>query len=124
MANELIGSAAFTFQKGDLKELAASFIGAARSVTGSTYFHNAPSIGITEEALALGDITAAKAFYLFYNTDDTNYVEIRSATGASNDVIYLPPKFPTIGHFGTDITAPFAIANTAACVIEYWLVQF
>ena len=122
MANELSYSAAFTFQKGNLKELAESFVGLVSTISGGVVYHNAPSVGATEEVLALGDVTAAKAFFCFYNTDDTNYVEIRSATGASNDILYVPPRGVCMGFFGTDITAPYAIANTAACVLEYWLI--
>ena len=122
MANELSYSVAFTFQKGNLKELSKALIGLVKNIATGTPFYNAPSIGITEEALALGDVTPAKAFYLFYNTDDTNYVEIRMGTGATLDMIYLPPKGAAMGFFGSDVTAPYAIANTAACVIEVVLI--
>lgn len=123
MANELSYSAAFTFQKGNMKELAESFIGLVSNIAGGVVYHNAPSIGFAaEEALPLGDVTAAKAFFCFYNTDDSNYVEIRSATGASNDILYVPPRGVCMGFFGTDISAPYALANTAAVVLEYWLI--
>ena len=123
MANELQYSAAFSFQKGNLQEMKAALVNLVSTISGNTPYHNAPSIGFAaEEALALGDVTAAKAFFLFWNTDDTNYVEIRSATGAGNDILYIPPKGVAMGFFGTDITAPFALANTAAVVLEYWLI--
>ena len=122
MANELSYSAAFTFQKGNLKEAAESFIGLVSTIAGGSVYHNAPSIATSEEALPLGDVTAAKAFFVFYNTDDSNYVEVRMGTGASLDMLYIPPKGLAMGFFGTDITAPYAVANTAAVVLEYWLI--
>jgi hypothetical protein len=80
------------------------------------------NIGITEEALKLGELTAL-GWCLFLNRDDTNYVEIRSATGAANDIIKVPAGGGALFHFGSDVSAPFAIANTAACQTEYLILS-
>lgn len=84
-----------------------------------TVTHN---IGTSEEALKLGEITSL-GWFLFRNLDETNYVEIRSATGASNDIIKVPPLGGALFHWGTDVTQPYAIANTAACQCRYLLLS-
>lgn len=122
MANELAYSVGFTFQKGNLKEIAQTFLNIVSTVAGSTAIYNQISVATSEEAIQLGETTAAKAFYVIHNMDDTNYVEWRDATGASNDVGYIPPGGVTIGFFGTDVTAPYLVANTAACLVEYWII--
>ena len=65
------------------------------------------------------DVTSL-GWAMFKNLDPTNYLEIRMATGASNDHIRIPPG-KTAGPFwfGSDVTAPYAIANTAVCMLEY-----
>jgi hypothetical protein len=78
------------------------------------------NVGITEEALKLGEVTALGWFF-FRNLDLTNYVELRHATGAANDIIKVPPRGFAMFHWGSDVSAPFAIANTAACQCEYLL---
>jgi hypothetical protein len=122
MSNELTYSAAFTFQKGNLKELTETFIGFVQNIAGTVSIHNNISVGATEEAIQLGEVTAAKAFIVIHNQDDTNYVEFRDATGASNDVVYIPARGVVMFFMGTDVTAPYLIANTAACLVEYWII--
>ena len=122
MANELSYSAAFTFQKGNLKEMAESFIGLVSNIAGTVCMHNNLSVGTSEEAIQLGEVTAAKAFIVIHNQDDTNYVEFRDGTGASNDVVYIPPRGVVMFFMGTDVTAPYLVANTAACLVEYWII--
>lgn len=91
------------------------------SQTTKKFVHHAPSIGVTEEALALGELSAPFGLFIGINRDDTNYLEIRSATGAANDIVKIPAGGFAVFFMGSDITAPYAIATTAACVLEYWL---
>lgn len=87
-------------------------------VSDKHYVHHKQNIGTSEEALDLGGL-ATLGWAFFMNLDETNYVEIRSATGASNDIIWIPALTPAVFRFGSDISAPYAIANTAACDLEY-----
>ncbi len=80
------------------------------------------NVGLTEEAMKLGELTTL-GWCCFKNLDATNYVEIRSATGAANDVILVPALGFAIFHFGSDVTAPFIVANTAACQTEYLILS-
>jgi hypothetical protein len=76
------------------------------------------SVGTSEEAIPLGEVTSL-GFAVFVNRDTTNYVEIRSAAGASNDIIKLKAGEPALFRFGSDVSAPYIIANTAACQVSY-----
>lgn len=122
MANELQYSIAFEFQKLNSKPMAESFLAMMETIAGNIQTHLTVSVGITEEVMALGDVTAASAFCVIFNEDDTNYVEWRTGTGAGNDAIKIPPKRPVCFFMGSDITAPYLIANTAACKVSYWLI--
>ncbi len=86
-------------------------------------FHQV-SVATSEQVLNLGGITAAKAMIVFANLDDTNYVEVRTGTGASNDAYYVGPLECHVWRFGTDVTAPYVIANTLACLVSYRLIPF
>jgi len=74
-------------------------------------------IGITEEAIELGGVTPL-GFITLKNLDPTNYVDVKTGTGG---VIFarLRPNGGSCQIFaGSDITAPYAIANTAPCLID------
>jgi hypothetical protein len=122
MASELDITVAFTFDKGTHEEFsrAATF---SVTVSGNRYFHNIQSIGITEEALNLGDLTSPFGVAWFRNLDETNYVEIRLGTGASNDIIRLNAGEAWPLRLGSDVSAPYAIANTAAVDLEIVVFQ-
>lgn len=93
----------------------------AVSVAGSRMIHNRQEIGTSEEALILGDV-AAGGFLIIVNRDATNFVELRSGTSAT-DFVRLKPGEPALFRLSPDATAPYAIADTAACEVEYILVE-
>lgn len=80
------------------------------------------SVATSEQALDLDGITAAGAMLIGVNRDDTNYVEIRMASGGSNDHVKVLAGEPCVFRFGSDVTAPYIIANSAAVQFEYRLV--
>lgn len=83
-------------------------------------FHEV-SVATSEQVLNLGGVTAAKAMIVFKNLDDTNYVEVRTGTGASNDAYYIPAGECHVWRFGTDVSVPYVVANSAACLVSYRL---
>jgi hypothetical protein len=87
-----------------------------------TPLHRVQSVATTEAALNLAGLTAAGALFIGKNLDETNYLEIRTGTGASNDAVKLLAGEACCFRFGSDITAPYVIANTAACLLEYRIV--
>ena len=79
-------------------------------------------VGTSEEALDIDGLTAAGALCIMKNTDDTNYVEVRSGTGASNDIIKILAGECQCWRFGSDITAPYIVANQAAVKVQFRLI--
>jgi hypothetical protein len=77
------------------------------------------SIGTSEEAIVLGGVTSPR-WFMAVNRDDTNYVELKVATsGAIFARLY--PGACCIVPLGSGAQAPYAIANTAACLLEYFV---
>ena len=82
------------------------------TVTGKQYMDNVQSVGITEEAILMGDV-AAGGYCFFHNQDATNFVELRSGTGATDFIRLLAGEW-AIFRMSADASAPYAIADTAA----------
>ena len=119
MADELTISISATYAKGNASERSWSKTAKKIAISGNPLVANIQSIGTSEEALALGEVSGSLGWAYFENLDDTNYVEIRSATGASNDIIRVDARAAVLFRFGSDVTAPYAIANTAAVLLDY-----
>lgn len=81
------------------------------------FIHAKQSIGTSEEAIVLGENTSP-GWAFFINRDSTNYVELRVATGGAKFTKLKPGEFCLL-RLGSGAQAPFAIADTAACVLEY-----
>lgn len=123
MADELKQSLSITFQKGNGRKLEIAYGPKKITVSGTVSIQGMQvSVATSEEAIPLGEVTAAGALLIVKNMDDTNYVEIRDATGSSNDVVKLPAGEMAMFRFGSDVTAPYWIANTGACLVEYTLI--
>lgn len=120
MANEGLIGASYRVLKGDnLVEKAIS--GIKFDVTGTDHVHKTQQIGTSEEQLDFGEVVTP-GYCLIVNRDATNYVELRPATGVA-DLIRMNAGEIALFRFADDCTAPFAIANTATCQVEYWLFE-
>jgi len=120
MANELTLGDSLAFSK-DGKQVNAGKQGVKVTVTGGDFISATQTVGITEEALNIGDITTLGHAF-FQNLDDTNFVEIRPATGAA-DLITLKPGETCRFRFSATVTAPFVIADTAPVEIAYTIIE-
>jgi hypothetical protein len=120
MADELSISLSFALSKGST-EIAERIRDLLIDVAGTHVTHLRQEIGTSEEAIVLGD-AGVGGWFLAINRDDTNFVEIRSGTGATNLVQVLAEEF-CLFRISPDATAPYAIADTAACELEYWLIE-
>ena len=89
------------------------------TVTGDKFTHCIQEIGTSEEAIDLGDVSAG-GYSFWWNHDATNYVTIRSGTGA-DDLVKIGPG--EVALFRLTATAPYAIADTAACELEYIILE-
>lgn len=118
MANELTVAANLSFVKGSVSVSMA--IGATRfTVTGTDYMRGTQTVGTAAEALDIGDITTP-GWMLIVNRDATNYVEIRDGADGA-DVVKI--KAGEFALFRLATTTPYVIATTAACQVEYVVVE-
>ncbi len=118
MADELEIAAALKFSKdGESASLDAGLL--QITVSGSAYKKGTQEIGTDEEALLMGDVGTA-GYVLLVNRDDTNFVEIRPGSGIA-DLIKI--KAGEFALFRLAMDAPYAIADTAACQLEYLVIE-
>lgn len=121
MAQELFLSIDLRFSKSGRKVTSAGFDAQdlLLTVNGTDYIHRTQSIATSATALNLGSI-GTPGYCIVKNKDGTNYVTIRSgASGA--DVIKL--KAGEVASFRLATSTPYAIANGAACEIEYIIIE-
>ena len=62
-------------------------------------------------------------FCVLINRDSTNFVEYRSATGSANDHVKMKAGEPAVFRFGSNVSAPYLIADTAPCDVEVLLFE-
>lgn len=117
MANEITVTASLQFAKGNITALTRSYNGVSVTVTGTAYVQNVQTVGTSEEALLIGDVTPG--YVLMKNLDSTNFVSVRHATGGSN-CVKLKPGEVSLFRFAS--AAPFVIADTAPVQLEYYLI--
>lgn len=116
--NELVVGVSLKYTKGERN---ASFErgGIRIDVSGRKITEIEQTIGITEEALDLGDI-ASPGYIAIENLDADNFVELRAASGAA-DMIKLMPGDVALFRLAT--TGPYAIADTASCNVRFLLIE-
>lgn len=122
IANELQYTITGEYQKGNNRKITFGGTKNKKSISGNTRAGTQVSVATSEEVIPLGEVTAAGAYMWVKNLDDTNYIELRTATGASNDAIRCPAGKEICFYWGSDVSAPYWIANTAACLVEYELI--
>lgn len=118
MANELEISCRLKYSKGDV-EVDTGNKSFKVDVSGDNVISHVQQVGTSEEAITLGDV-AAGGWCMAENLDATNYVEIRQGTGIA-DLIKLKAGEACIFRLPSDASAPYAIADTAACNVRFWI---
>jgi hypothetical protein len=127
MANELQARMSFAYEKSvdkvgkDLESFYLTIAGSGRY--GPTLWN----VGTSEEDMSFGDV-ATPGFLLLRNTDLTNYVTWgKKVAGAMEAVGILKPNvsttvlaLPTVLYLASTVTIR-AQANTAACLVEAWV---
>jgi hypothetical protein len=123
MADEITLSLSFRFSKSGRYVDTADFgaLGLEFDVSGTDYVHKTQNIGTTAEALSIGDIGTC-GWMVVKNLDASNYVEISRATFTSGQGT-VKLKAGEVAAFRLGSNTPYALANTAACDIEYILVE-
>lgn len=114
MANELtISGLTIQFTKSAMPSVNFTAGTLSITVSGTQLMDNVQAVGTSEEAILMGDV-AAGGWCFFQNMDATNFVEIRSGTGATDLIKLLAGEF-ALFRMSADSSAPYAIADTGAC---------
>lgn len=121
MANELLLNATLGYTDSEDADESLQIADLAASVSTKKYVKAKQNIGITEEAIGLGEVTSL-GWGLFINRDSTNFIDLRVGTGSTKFAKLKAGEFAFF-RFGSGITAPYAIADTAACQLEYIIVS-
>ncbi len=120
MAGELrtnLSATALRFVKGGV-DVANPAVLSNFDVSGSFYIRNFISVGTGDESLALGDV-ATPGWLFVWNHDATNYITM----GSDGSVYPIKLKAGEWGLFRWNGAAIHAKANTAACKLEYFLID-
>lgn len=95
----------------------------SRSVTANTfnqianpYIEGSMSVATGATAIPLGGVTSCGWAY-FKNLDPTNYLTIRNGSGGADLAQLYPGESAWLPLITTCV--PYALANTAACLLEY-----
>ncbi len=121
MALEITASGALNYLDANNTQATLFLNGFQDSVTNKLIERVTMQILTTDTPLKLGSITSLGWFFGI-NRDPTNYLELRvGALGTK--CAYLPPLGFACFRWGSGVTAPSAIANTAACALDYLLVS-
>ena len=122
MADEYTIESKVTFSKGGttITMPAADDRVLSFDVTGSVFTHQRQSIGTSAENVNVGEVTLGGWAYII-NHDATNYVELIDS-GAGSTFATLEAGEVFMGRINAAVTLQ-AQANTAACEIEYLIVD-
>jgi len=118
MANEITLTASLSCNKPSImgSATARSIASLLRSMTGTTYIQDTMLVPTSATVVALGGVTNPH-WSFFMNLDATNYLQLQN--GASGAVfLRLAAGDFFLGPLD-QACVPYAIANTAACQMEY-----
>jgi len=92
------------------------------TVSGDGLIWHSQQIGTSEEAIDLGGLSTL-GWAFFINVDPTNFIELRTGTGGTKFAKLQANGGFALLRLGSGITAPYAIADTAACWMRYAIVE-
>lgn len=119
MANEFTLNASLAYEDSEEAEAELAVIDLIASITSKKYTKVKFTVGITEEAIPLGEATSP-GWALFINRDPTNFIELRVATSGAKFAKLKPNEFAFL-RLGSGAQVPYAIADTDVCQMEYLL---
>lgn len=93
------------------------------TITGKNYAFITTSVPTTAggTAIPLGNL-GSLGFAIFKNLDATNYVTILTAVSGTG-FIRIPPLGSVAIYFDPGITAPAMLSHTAACLVQYLILE-
>ena len=122
MANEITVSGSISaFKTGSMStSVGRALIARQFTMTGTTFIEGLMSVLTSVSAVPLGGVTAPHWSW-FYNTDATNYINLRNGSAGALVVKLKPGEFALFPW--EDSAVPYAIANVATCLMEYLIFQ-
>uniref|UniRef100_A0A6M3K0G2 Uncharacterized protein n=2 Tax=viral metagenome TaxID=1070528 RepID=A0A6M3K0G2_9ZZZZ len=117
MSGELTLRTSLSFNKSDAKVNRAD--GISVDVTGDAFTDGVQEIGTSEEEVVQGADVGTPGYVWMKNLDATNYVEVGSTTG----VYDIKLKAKQIALWPHNSATIYAKANTAACNIQYIIIE-
>lgn len=118
MANELTLSASLKFEKSGRK-VDFSKPGVQLDVAGTDFVFQTQTVGNSEEALDIGDVTSP-GYILIYNNDASNFIEVRAGSSEA-DVVKV--RAGGVALFELATATPYVIADTANVEILFALIE-
>lgn len=120
MANELTINVTVDYADSIGQEESLQITDLLVSITNKAYTKVRQAITTSEVAIKMGDLTAP-GYALFVNRDPTNYIDLRVGTAGSK-FHRLYPGGISLGRMGPDAQTPYAIANTATCEMDIFII--
>jgi len=117
VSNEISISVGMSVSKGGVQD--SRFDSVNIDMSGDAITHHTQVVGIVEEAIVVPADLTTFGFVLLKNLDDTNFIEIGKTTG----VYTIKLKAGELALFRVDGSTLFALANTAACNMEIFLIE-
>lgn len=119
MADELdLAGLTISFSKSGSPSVEVTVAKIEIDVSGAQIMDNVQAVGFAaEEAILLGDV-AAGGIWFVQNLDSTNFVSLRSGTGAT-DFIRINAGEWALFRCHASASAPYAIADTAAVNVRF-----
>lgn len=128
MSNEVTMSASVDYEDSENTTGSLSVVDVIKSVSTKRFTRTKQNVGTSEEAINIGDVSAP-GYCILVNRDTTNYIEIKTGTGG---VIFAKLDPDTNGDgtggfcvlkLGSGAQAPYAIAHTAACQMDVFIID-
>lgn len=128
MSNEITLNASIEYSDSEKTEESLALDNIVKSVATKRITRLKQNVGTSEEAVNLGDVSAP-GYALFVNRDPTNYIDLKVATSGAI-FARLDPDTNSDGKggfallkLGSGAQVPYAIANTAACQMDIFIVS-
>lgn len=121
MADEITVSVSLAYEDSEFADEILAVSEKLATVASKKYIKAKQNIGTSEEAIALGEVTSP-GWGVFINRDLTNFINLKVATGGAIFAKLLPGEVACL-RLGSGAQVPYAIADTAACQMEYMLIN-
>lgn len=124
MANEITVTGSLTVNKPTVMSsaIARSIVNGQFNMAGNFYVEGTISVSTSGVVIPLGQVTAPHWAW-FKNLDSVNFLTIRNGSGGADLLKLLAGELTPGGVPLLDTSTPYAVANTAACLLEYLIVS-